>query len=82
MIMNQLLNQYAKHLFVFIGFIVLSLGYFSPVLQGKKIFQSDIVQYTGMAKQHIDFRQDQGKETYWTNMGRYTRPHQYQTALA
>ena len=67
MIMNQLLNQYAKHLFVFIGFIVLSLGYFSPVLQGKKIFQSDIVQYTGMAKQHIDFRQDQGKETYWTN---------------
>jgi hypothetical protein len=67
MIMNQLLNQYAKHLFVFIGFIVLSLGYFSPVLQGKKIFQSDIVQYTGMAKQHIDFRLDQGKETYWTN---------------
>ena len=43
------------------------MGYFSPVLQGKKIFQSDIVQYTGMAKQHIDFRAANGTETYWTN---------------
>lgn len=67
MIMSQLLKKYIKHFFVFIGFILLSVGYFSPVLQGKKIFQSDIVQYTGMAKQHIDFRADNGTETYWTN---------------
>ena len=67
MIMSQLLKKHIKHFFVFIGFILLSVGYFSPVLQGKKIFQSDIVQYTGMAKQHNDFRQTQGKETYWTN---------------
>ena len=67
MIMSQLLKKYTKHFFVFIGFILLSVGYFSPILQGKKIFQSDIVQYTGMAKQHIDFRADNGTETYWTN---------------
>ncbi len=43
------------------------MAYFSPVLQGKKIFQSDIVQYTGMAKQQNDFRKSTGEETYWTN---------------
>ena len=67
MIMNQLLKKYVKHLLVFIGFILLSLAYFSPILQGKKIIQSDIVQYTGMAKQHIDFRASNDTETYWTN---------------
>ena len=46
---------------------MISLTYFSPVLQGKKIFQSDIVQYTGMAKQQNDFRKSTGEETYWTN---------------
>lgn len=65
--MNQLLKKYVKHLLVFIGFILLSLAYFSPILQGKKIIQSDIVQYTGMAKQHIDFRASNDTETYWTN---------------
>ena len=65
--MNQLLKKYAKHLLVFIGFVLLSVGYFSPILQGKKIMQSDIVQYTGMAKQHIDFRASNASETYWTN---------------
>jgi hypothetical protein len=55
------------HLVVFVLFIVASLAYFNPVLQGKKIFQSDIVQYTGMAKQQNDFRDATGEETYWTD---------------
>ncbi|MFD1096044.1 YfhO family protein [Salegentibacter chungangensis] len=55
------------HLFVLAGFIIISLFYFSPVLQGKKIFQSDIVQYIGMAKQQNDFREQTGKETFWTD---------------
>jgi len=44
-----------------------SLLYFSPVLKGQKIYQSDIVQYTGMAKQHTDFREAYDSESYWTN---------------
>ena len=55
------------HLFVLVGFIVLSLAYFSPVLKGKQILQSDIVQYIGMSKQQKDFRAETGEETYWTN---------------
>jgi len=41
--------------------------YFYPVLQGKKILQNDIVQYSGMAKQQNDFREKNDSETYWTN---------------
>ncbi len=55
------------HLLVLIGFVILSLAYFNPVLEGKQIFQSDIMQYTGMAKQQNDFRTQSGEETYWTN---------------
>ena len=55
------------HLLVLVGFIVCSLAYFSPVLQGKVIYQSDIVHYTGMAKQQKDFKTKTGEETYWTN---------------
>lgn len=36
-------------------------------MQGKQIFQSDIVQYTGMAKEQNDFRATDDIEPYWTN---------------
>ncbi|TBW29337.1 YfhO family protein [Gramella sp. KN1008] len=61
------LKQFLPHLFVLAGFIILSLFYFNPVLQGKEIFQSDIVQYIGMAKEQNDFREETGEEPYWTD---------------
>ena len=60
-------KKFLPHLVVFVLFIVAALAYFNPVLQGKKILQSDIVQYTGMAKQQNDFRKETGEETYWTD---------------
>ncbi|NND24512.1 MAG: hypothetical protein HKO00_00675 [Flavobacteriaceae bacterium] len=61
------LKSILPHLIVILGFIIIALAYFYPVLQGKQIRQSDIVQYTGMAKQQNDFRLQTGEETYWTN---------------
>jgi len=61
------LTHFTPHLLVILGFIFVSLAYFYPVLQGKKIYQSDIVQYTGMAKEQNDFRAKTGEEPYWTN---------------
>jgi len=55
------------HLLVLLGFIIISLAYFSPVLQGKEIFQNDIAQYIGMSKQQKDFKAETGEETYWTD---------------
>tara|TARA_R110002073_G_scaffold236096_1_gene397292 strand:+ start:2514 stop:4952 length:2439 start_codon:yes stop_codon:yes gene_type:complete len=65
--MNFSFKKILPHLLVLLSFVVASLIYFSPVLQGKQIFQSDIMQYTGMAKQQNDFRKATGQETYWTN---------------
>ncbi len=48
-------------------FIVLTLGYFSPVLKGKVIIQSDMVSVQGMAKETNDFRDQYHSEALWTN---------------
>jgi hypothetical protein len=61
------IQKIVPHILVLIGFVLVSLVYFYPVLQGNKIFQSDIVQYTGMAKEQNDFRAETGEEPYWTN---------------
>lgn len=61
------IKSYLPNLYAVIGFIVIAVMYFSPVLQGKKIQQSDIVQYIGMAKEQNDFRQAEQAEPYWTN---------------
>ncbi len=55
------------YIFVLIGFAIVSLAYFNPVLQGKQIFQNDIKHYKGMSKQQIDYRAETGEEAYWTN---------------
>lgn len=64
--MKQLQKLY-PHALVLLGFVLISLIYFYPVLQGKQIFQSDIAQYTGMAKEQNDFRKAEKIEPYWTN---------------
>ena len=65
--MSANLKKFGTHILVILGFVFVSLLYFSPVLKGHKIYQSDIVQYTGMAKQHRDFREANSSESYWTN---------------
>jgi len=65
--MNLSLKQFGTHFLVILGFVLVAVLYFNPVLKGQKIYQSDIVQYTGMAKQQIDFRNAYDAESYWTN---------------
>jgi len=65
--MHPKLKQFGIHFLVILGFIFVAVLYFNPVLKGKRIYQSDIVQYTGMAKQQIDFRDAYDAESYWTN---------------
>ncbi|KDN55953.1 YfhO family protein [Flavobacterium seoulense] len=63
----KIINKLYPHAIAIFGFLLVSLIYFYPVLQGKQIFQSDIAQYTGMAKEQNDFRAAQHVEPYWTN---------------
>lgn len=61
------LKRFYPHALAVLGFVLISLIYFYPVLSGKKILQSDIVQYKATAKELIDFREKTGEETYWSN---------------
>ena len=63
----KIINRFYPHALSILGFVLVSILYFYPVLQGKQIFQSDIVQYTGMAKEQNDFRGTDHLEPYWTN---------------
>ena len=63
----KIFNKFYPHFLAILGFLVIALSYFYPVLQGKALSQSDIVQYTGMAKEQNDFRASNNQEPYWTN---------------
>ncbi|WP_438711896.1 YfhO family protein [Aquimarina muelleri] len=63
----SLIKRFLPHILVIFGFIIVSLAYFNPVLSGKKMRQGDIVQYTGMARQQTDFRNQTGEEPYWAD---------------
>ena len=65
--MKSGLKAFYTHFFVLVFFVIAALAYFNPVLQGKVIEQSDIRQYTGMAKEQNNFRKKTGEEPYWTN---------------
>ena len=67
--MNFNLKQFLPHIVAVLLFVVASLLYFSPVLQGKQIKQHDISQYIGMSKSFKDFNKTAEEETYWTDAG-------------
>jgi hypothetical protein len=60
-----------KQLYPYIGvvlfFLILSLGYFYPQIQGKVLASHDNKQWKGGAKEIIDFREATGEEPLWSN---------------
>ena len=54
-----------KQLLVVGFFAIFSLIYFYPLLQGKALFQSDIAQFSGMAKQIVDHREEFNEDPFW-----------------
>ena len=64
---NMKNNKLLPFLIAILVFVIISLAYFSPVLEGKKLFQSDIAQFKGVSKEIVDFRAEYDKEPYWTN---------------
>lgn len=67
MIKKYLNTDPLKHFYVVLFFVLVSILFFSPILEGKKILQPDIINYTAMSKELNDFRVDNDEETYWIN---------------
>ncbi|NDG52088.1 MAG: hypothetical protein EBY39_03545 [Flavobacteriia bacterium] len=61
------LKKLIPHISAVMLFVLISLIYFSPVLEGKKIDQQDIRQFTGMSKEIVDHRTEYDEEPLWTN---------------
>ncbi|MCC5938713.1 MAG: hypothetical protein JJU34_15640 [Lunatimonas sp.] len=56
------------HLLGILAFYLITVLYFSPIVfEGKLMFQSDILQWEGSAKEVLDHRIETGEETLWTN---------------
>ena len=60
-------KQFLGILFVIIAFAAITLIYFSPILEGKRIKQHDIEMYKGMSQEINQFREETGEQSLWTN---------------
>ena len=64
--MNKvLIRKSLIHLYTAIGFAVLSMIFYSPLLDGKKLYQSDINQYEAMSREIQENRENISNEIYW-----------------
>ncbi|MGE5423863.1 MAG: hypothetical protein ACM3N9_00785, partial [Syntrophothermus sp.] len=64
---KDFLKQAVPYLVAIVVFVIITFVFFSPLLEGKKLYQSDIANFSGGAKEIIDYRQQTGKEPLWTN---------------
>ncbi len=64
---KNLKNQLIKHALVVMGFIAITMIYFSPLMENKELKQGDIDHWYGGAKEILDFRKTHNAEALWTN---------------
>ena len=50
-----------------IAFAAITLVYFSPILEGKRLKQHDVEAWRGAAQETIEYRETTGQQTLWTN---------------
>ena len=55
------------HVIAIASFLLVSIAYFYPQLQGKVIPQGDIVRYKATAKEIHDYVDEHGENPLWTN---------------
>ena len=54
-------------LLAIVVFAIITLVYFTPILEGKRIKQHDIEMYKGMSQEINEFREETGEQSLWTN---------------
>lgn len=62
-----LFNQLGLYLIPVALFLIISFVFFSPILQGKRLQQSDVANYAGMSKEALDYQEKTGEIALWTN---------------
>jgi hypothetical protein len=65
--MTEIGKKVLPYIIAILTFTIVSLAYFSPVLKGKQLSQSDINQFKGSSKEIVEHRAEFDEEPYWTN---------------
>lgn len=65
--MSTLLKNSFPHIIAVLSFVILTIAYFAPQMQGLVVQQSDILHYQGMAQEAKEFEEETGEKTLWTN---------------
>lgn len=68
--MNKFFAENKKTLGVvlcIVAFALITLVYFSPIIQGKRIKQHDVEMHKGMSQEIVDYKAKTGEQSLWTN---------------
>ena len=65
--MNYNFKENYPHLVAVLFFLIVSITYLSPVLNGYALKQDDIDNHKGVAKEIRDHREEYNEEPLWTN---------------
>jgi hypothetical protein len=64
---KSFISKMLPHSIAVILFLVLNCIYFAPQLEGKKVYQSDIISFKGAAHEVQEFKEKTGEVSLWTN---------------
>ena len=63
---KPILKKLLQHLIAVVCFLAVTFIYFSPVLDGKVLQQSDVQQYKGMSRELAQYYEKEGESSAWT----------------
>lgn len=65
--MNNWFKENGIHCAIIAFFVIICFAYFSPVLQGKRPAQDDVIQSKAMQKEIMEYKEKEGRGPLWTN---------------
>lgn len=63
---NNWLKAVIPHVIAILTLLILTILYCKPALDGKVVNQSDVIQWQGMAKESLDYKEKHGITPLWT----------------
>ena len=63
---SPILKKSLPHLIAVAVFLVVAVVYCRPALEGKVVFQSDMLQWKGMAQQSMEYKEKFGHYPLWS----------------
>ena len=64
---ENIFKRFLPHIIAILIFLAVSAIYFSPILEGLELRQSDMSNFKGMSKELADYKETTGKGASWTN---------------